>query len=202
MQSVTRLTRLQPPRKPSRTLHSEPSTVTASIRNMDRQPAALVNSLASQVISEQYGWDQTRFGAMPTGGGGKTVPTDASGEQGTYWTWWITWPMGTSAYALGTYNGRSNECISNYEWSDPNWQESEWVFNATDLTVFGDSSCSYTTTWTKQGTDDPTPNTYIGFLTCGKWKDAKCYQDKQIYNNSCNDTRGSSLFNMAYCNWQ
>lgn len=170
---------------------------------MGRQPASLVNSLASQVISEQYSWDLTRFAAMPTGGGGKTVPTGPNGEEGVYWTWWIAHPSNTSAFGLGTYNDRPDECNTTGEWADTSYQESVWIYDAQGITVFGDSSCSYTVTYTN---NDPTKllpdtGTLLGTLSCSKWKDAKCYQDDQLNDDRTCGSLGNYDFPMAYCNW-
>ncbi|UKZ74106.1 hypothetical protein TrVFT333_001763 [Trichoderma virens FT-333] len=176
-------------------------TVTASNRDMGRQPDSLVSSLAAQVISEQYSWDLTRFAAMPTGGGGKTVPTGPNGEAATYWTWFITLQLSTSAYGLGTYNGRPDECTSTGEWSDATYPSSVWIHAVQGLTVFGDSSCSYTVTYTNS---DPTklvpdPDTLLGTISCSKWQDAKCYQEAQSSGRTC--APDDFDFPMAYCNW-
>ncbi|KAK4141196.1 pectate lyase superfamily protein-domain-containing protein [Dichotomopilus funicola] len=177
-------------------------SVTVSNRGMGRQPASLVNSLASQVISDQYSWDLTRFGAMPTGGdggdGGKTVPTGPNGVQGVYWTWFISRSLSTGAYGLGTYSDRPNDqCTNTGEWTDPHYQVSEWIYDVQVLTVFGDSSCSYKS-------NDQSLNhkagDLLGTITCTKWKDAKCYKDTPGSGQKCPNVNDYD-FPMAYCNW-
>ncbi|KAH8648707.1 pectate lyase superfamily protein-domain-containing protein [Xylariales sp. PMI_506] len=176
-------------------------TVTVTVSNLDmgRQATGLVNSLASDVLSAQYSWDLTRFAAAPTGGsgGGKTSPTGPNGEAGTYWTWFMSRSTSTGAYGLGTYDGRpSDECTNTGEWSDANYPLSVWIENVQGLTVFGDSTCSYTASTTSQ---NPSSGTLLGTITCTKWNDAKCYQDSTANAETC--TLGTYDFPMAYCNW-
>ena len=89
---------------------------------MGRQPASLVNSLASQVVSQQYSQNLARFGPMSTGGDGgdgKKVPTGPNGQEGTYCTWFTSYRLGTSALGLGTYNRPpDDECTNPGEWSN------------------------------------------------------------------------------------
>ncbi|GAB1315520.1 hypothetical protein MFIFM68171_05730 [Madurella fahalii] len=183
-------------------------TVTVSHRDMDRQPSSLVNSLASEVVSQQYSWDLTRFGPMPTGGdpggdpGGKQVPTGPNGEAGTYWTWFVSWTQSPGAHGLGTYDGRpDDECTNPGEWTNSSYVVSVFIHDVAELTVFGDPTCSYDAieSW-KDPTADPDLGDLLGTITCDKWKDAKCYQADSLAVQDCNDSVFD--FPMAYCNWE
>jgi hypothetical protein len=169
---------------------------------MHRQPASLVNSLASQVVSQQYSWTLTRFGSMPTGGdgGGKKVPTGPDGQEGTYWTWFTSRQLGAAVFGLGTYNGpQKDECTNRGEWSNTTYVVSLWIHD-TKLTVFGDMSRFYDADakWLQDPTLDPDKDDLLGTITCSKWKDAKCYQRDSLAVSNC--FLGVWDFPMAYCN--
>ncbi|KAJ8125730.1 hypothetical protein O1611_g7907 [Lasiodiplodia mahajangana] len=136
-------------------------------------------------VSDRVG-DLTRFAAMPTGGG-KTVPTGPNGEEATYWTWFVSASTTSGAYGLGTYNGRpSDECTNTGEWSDMLYTSSVWIYDVQGLTVFGDSSCSYTATNHDQS---PPTDAILGTITCSKWQDATCYQDNRQAAQTCSSGR-------------
>lgn len=156
---------------------------------MDRQPSSLVNSLASEAVSQKYSWDLMRFGPMPTGGdpggdpGGKQVPTGPNGEE-------------------GTYDGRSDdECTNPGESTNSTSVVSSLIHDVAELTVFGDPGCSYDAieSW-KDPTADPDPGDLLGTITCTEWKDAKCYQADSLAVQDCSDSVFD--FPMAYCNWE
>lgn len=193
-------------------------TVTASQRSMGRQPASLINSIATQIISEQYAWNVARFGPMPTGGGGsKMVPKGPNGEEGTYWVWFLNYATYdddheyptipeeslNSAYGRGSYDGPPAPLCGSQtaEWSDRNYKQAVWRESVQNIKVFGDSSCDYTVS------DDSynlPAGSLIGTIACDKWQDAKCYAEDLALMEfmECPEDGYVWFSRMAYCTWE
>lgn len=180
---------------------------------MGRQPASLINSIATQFINEQYAWNVARFGPMPTGGGGggsKTVPKGPNGEAGTYWVWYLVYPSTddgaanelNSVYGRGSYDAPPPPTCGDQtaEWSDRNYAQAVWRESVQDMTVFGDSSCDYTVSDDRYNLP---AGSLIGTITCDKWQDAKCYTDDPslLEGMQCPGYAYVWFFRVAYCNW-
>jgi hypothetical protein len=184
---------------------------------MGRQPASLINAMATQIINEQYTWNVARFGPMPTGGGGggsKMVPKGPNGEAGTYWVWYLSYPfyddpdyptqpqpIPDTVYGRGSYDGPPPYLCGDQtaEWSDDEYPQAVWRVSVQNLTVFGDSSCDYTVS------DDSynlPGGSLIGTITCDKWQDAKCYAEDLSLMELMDCPQGHLwFFRSAYCNW-
>lgn len=138
-----------------------------------------------------------------TGGGGgfsdsgarrKNSFANSTSPESAYTFWSNNGTAGRVSRVMGFDGQYSNGCSKTAEWSNEATVKSldTWY---TNVTVYGDV-CNYLAGL--QSYNDVHAGTYVGALTCGKWRTAKCYRAEASKLKRC---PGGNLKEELVCQW-